>query len=213
MIFIFKWRSLMSNMISSVQKSIVWLIVLILVPLGFTFAAADDIKLDHVRLPEGFRIRLYARNLPNARSLALSPGGVLFVGTRKAGKVYAVIDQNRDGTADKSYIIADGLNMPNGVAFKNGSLYVAEVNRILRYDRVEQRLGQDNVPVVVNNSFPRDRHHGWKYIAYGPDGLLYVPIGAPCNVCESNDPRYASIMRLNADGSGLEIYGVLTGIR
>ena len=118
----------MSNMISSVQKSIVWLIVLILVPLGFTFAAADDIKLDHVRLPEGFRIRLYARNLPNARSLALGTGGVLFVGTRNAGKVYAVIDDDQDGTADESFVFAEGLSMPNGVAIKGGSLYVAEVD-------------------------------------------------------------------------------------
>jgi glucose/arabinose dehydrogenase len=101
--------------------------------------------------------------------------------------------------------------MPNGVAFKNGSLYVAEVDRILRFDRIERRLGQVMVPVVVNNSFPRDRHHGWKYIAFGPDGLLYVPVGAPCNVCQSNDPRYASIMRLKDDGSGLEVYA--RGIR
>ena len=190
---------------------IVWLIAILAVLPVYATATSDNIKLDHIKLPAGFSIRVYARDLPNARSLTLSPGGVLFVGTREAGKVYAVVDQNRDGTADNTYIIADGLNMPNGVAFKDGSLYVAEVNRILRYDRVEQRLGQDMVPVVVNNSFPRDRHHGWKYIAFGPDGLLYVPVGAPCNVCESNDPRYGSVMRLNADGSGLEMY--VRGIR
>ena len=193
------------------KKFLVWVTVIFLMQPWFTTAAADDIKLNKIKLPDGFRIRLYAQNLPHARSLALSPGGILFVGTRKAGKVYAVIDQNRDGTADKTYTIAERLNMPNGVAFKDGSLYVAEVNRILRYDRIEQRLGQKLDPVVVNNSFPRDRHHGWKYIAFGPDGWLYVPVGAPCNICERDDPRYASIMRLNADGSGLEI--VARGIR
>ena len=194
-----------------IKKYPAWMTLIFTVLAVVATAAADTIKLDLIRLPEGFRIRLYARDLPNARSLALSPGGVLFVGTRKSDRVYAVIDQNRDGTADKTYTIADGLNMPNGVAFKDGSLYVAEVDRILRYDSIEQRLGQAVDPVVVNNSFPRDRHHGWKYIAFGPDGLLYVPVGAPCNVCERNDPRFASIMRLNADGSGLEI--VARGIR
>ena len=195
----------------AVMKPYVWMMLsLMAFAVGLT-TTVDAINLDQIKLPEGFRIRLYAGNLPNARSMVLGPGGVLFVGTRKAGRVYAVLDQNRDGIADKSYTIAEGLNMPNGVAFKDGSLYVAEVNRILRYDKIEQRLGQELVPVVVNNSFPRDRHHGWKYIAFGPDGLLYVPVGAPCNVCERNDPRYASIMRLHADGSGVEI--VARGIR
>ena len=190
---------------------VVWLIAILAVMPAYTTANSDNIKLDQIKMPAGFRIRVYARNLPNARSLALSPGGIVFVGTRKAGKVYAVVDQDLDGSADKSFTIAEDLNMPNGVAFKNGSLYVAEVNRILRYDGVEKRLGENMDPVVLNNAFPRDRHHGWKYIGFGPDGRLYVPVGAPCNVCESNDPRYASIMRLNADGSGLEIYA--RGIR
>jgi glucose/arabinose dehydrogenase len=98
----------------------------------------------------------------------------------------------------------DRIRLPAG-------FQIAEVNRILRYDKAEQRLSEQIEPVVVNNSFPRDRHHGWKYIAFGPDGMLYVPVGAPCNVCEKNDPRYASIMRVRPDGSGLEIFA--RGIR
>ena len=97
-------------------------------------------------------------------------------------------------------------NTPNGVAFKEGSLYVAEINGVLRYDRIEERISNPPRPVVVNDSFPRDKHHGWKFIRFGPDGLLYVPVGAPCNICDSRDERYATIMRMRADGSGLEIF-------
>jgi glucose/arabinose dehydrogenase len=101
--------------------------------------------------------------------------------------------------------------MPNGVAFREGSLYVAEVNRVLRFDSIENHLASPLEPVVVRGDFPTDRHHGWKFIRFGPDGKLYVPIGAPCNLCESADPRYASIMRMNPDGSDLEVFA--SGIR
>ena len=187
----------------------------ILVPFFLIFFVASSchstggssgIKLNQLHLPDDFHINIYARNLPDARSMALSSGGVLFVGTRKAGKVFAVLDRNQDGIGDETIVFAAGLNMPNGVAVQNGSLYVAEINRILRYDQVERRLHEKPDAVVVNDSFPRDRHHGWKYIMFGPDGILYVPIGAPCNVCEESDPRYASIMRMHPDGNGLEIY-------
>jgi glucose/arabinose dehydrogenase len=165
-----------------------------------------NIPLELVKLPPGFKIDIYATDIPNARSMSLSPQGTLFVGTRKAGKVYAVLDPNGDFRADEVVILAEGLNMPNGVAFRNGSLYVAEVNRIMRYDDIEKQIHFPPKPVVVNNSFPRDRHHGWKYIAIGPDEMLYVPVGAPCNICKKEDPRYSTIMRLKLDGSGLEIY-------
>jgi glucose/arabinose dehydrogenase len=164
------------------------------------------IHLDRIELPAGFKIRLYATEVPNARSLTMSPSGVIFVGSRQAGKVYAVLDIDQDHVADEVIAIAEGLNMPNGVAFRNGALYVAEVNRILRYDSIEKSLRNPPKPVVVNDSFPKDQHHGWKYIAFGPDDRLYVPVGAPCNVCLEKDQRYASIMRMKPDGSRLEIY-------
>jgi glucose/arabinose dehydrogenase len=166
----------------------------------------NGIHLDLIRLPEGFKIDLYAEDIPNARSMVMSPGGVLFVGTRKAGRVYAVVDRDGDHRADEVVTLLKGMNMPNGVAFRNGSLYVAEVNRILRYDGIENRLHSPPAPVIVNDTFPRDKHHGWKYIAFGPDGRLYVPVGAPCNICEETDQRYASIMRMAPDGSQLEVY-------
>ncbi len=162
--------------------------------------------LDQIKLPPGFAISLYASNVPGARSMTLSPKGTLFVGTRRQGSVYAIVDRDHDQKADEVITIASGLNMPNGVAFRDGSLYVAEVNRILRYDNIEARLSDPPKPVVVTEGFPRDRHHGWKFIRFGPDGLLYVQVGAPCNVCERDDERYASIMRMRPDGGGLEVF-------
>ena len=157
--------------------------------------------LDKIKLPSGFKIAIYQDNIPNARSLVRSPKGTLFVGTRREGKVYAVLDRNGDQKGDEVITIVEGLNMPNGVAYRNGALYVAEVNRILRYDNIEDHLEFPPEPVVVNSSFPSDRHHGWKYTAFGPDGRLYIPVGAPCNVCERSDERYASMMRVMPDGS------------
>ena len=171
----------------------------------------DGLHLDKIRLPVGFRIQIYAKDIPNARSMALSPTGILYVGSRKAGKVYAVVDSNRDYRADKVMVVDDNLNMPNGVAFYDNDLYVAEVHRIVRYENITQQLNAPPDPIVVSNRFPRDQHHGWKYIAFGPDGWLYVPVGAPCNVCVRTDPRYAAIMRLKPDGSRLEIFA--SGIR
>lgn len=156
-----------------------------------------------IKLPPGFKIEVYADHIPGARSMALGPDGILFVGTRGQGKVYAVLDTNKDQKADQVIPILNNLSSPNGVAFKNGALYVAEINRVLRFDNILNGVKQ---PVVVNDSFPSDRHHGWKFIRFGPDNKLYVPVGAPCNICLSQDERYASIMRMNLDGSNLEVF-------
>ena len=162
-------------------------------------------------LPPGFQISPYATAVGGARSLALGDNGTIFVGTRSEGNVYALVDTNADYKADSKYVIDQGLNMPNGVAFRNGALYVAEVNRILRYDDIENNLTDPPEPAVVFGGYPSDMSHGWKFMAFGPDGKLYVPVGAPCNICESDEEIYASITRLNPDGSGLEIYA--RGIR
>ncbi|MEN6586304.1 MAG: sorbosone dehydrogenase family protein [Sulfuricella sp.] len=167
-------------------------------------AFAGALPLGDIRLPPGFTIGVYADKLPGARSMALGPDGTLFVGTRSEGKVYALQDRNGDGRADRVLTLASGLNMPNGVAFRDGALYVAEVNRILRYDAIESHLDRPPRPVIVNDDFPPDTHHGWKFIRFGPDGLLYVPVGAPCNICEPDPARYAAIFRMRPDGTGLE---------
>ena len=173
------------------------------------FAASDNLPTEKITLPAGFEIKLYAQ-VPNARSMTLSPNGTLFVGTRSGGKVYAIPTRD-EGAQIKPLVIAERLNMPNGVAVKDGALYVAEINRVLRYDDIEARLKNPPQPVVINDRFPRDRQHGWKFIAFGPDGDLYVPVGAPCNICEPDADRYAALMRIKPDGSNLEVFA--RGIR
>ena len=170
-------------------------------------------KLETLTLPEGFSIEVYTADVPNARQMSLSPNGTLFVSSRRAGNIYAVLDRDGDQSADRVFTIDSDLNMPNGVAFRDGALYVAEVNRVLRYDEIESNLATPPEPIVVNDSFPTERAHGWKFIAFGPEGRLYVPVGAPCNVCdnEESDPRFASILSMQPDGSDIQVYA--RGIR
>ncbi|MGC4022657.1 MAG: sorbosone dehydrogenase family protein [Cyclobacteriaceae bacterium] len=172
--------------------------------------SSDSLPLNTIKLPQGFSISIFAE-VDNARSMAISPSGTIFVGNRSEDKVYAVKDNDGDGKADKKWTIISGLNMPNGVAFKDGALYVAEVNRILKFSDIESKLDNPGEPQVVYDKYPTETHHGWKYIAFGPDGKLYIPVGAPCNICESKDPIYASITRMNPDGTGLEVYA--SGVR
>ncbi|HUL42626.1 MAG TPA: sorbosone dehydrogenase family protein [Burkholderiales bacterium] len=162
-------------------------------------AAAIELPLDKIKLPPGFAISVYAQ-VPGARSMTLGSDGTVFVGTVREGKVYAI---TRD---QKVHVIAEGLNVPNGVAYRHGSLYVAEINRILRYDNIEASISAPAKPIVVNDKYPKETHHGWKFIAFGPDGLLYVPVGAPCNICEPDPDRYALISRIKPDGSGYQVF-------
>jgi glucose/arabinose dehydrogenase len=167
---------------------------------------ASDSTEGLIFLPPGFSISTYAENVPDARSMTISPGNILFVGSMEAGRVYAVIDRDKDFKADEVITIAKGLTMPNGVALHDGDLYVAEVHRIIKYKDIENHLHNPGEPEVVFDSLPREKWHGWKFIRFGPDDKLYVPIGAPCNVCEPKDPHFATITRMNADGNGFEIY-------
>jgi glucose/arabinose dehydrogenase len=177
-------------------------ILLVVVAIGNSFAAA--LPLDKIKLPPGFAISIFADDVPNARAMVRGDKGTVFVGSMRPGKVYAL--RVRDGKAVETFVIASGLNMPVGVAFRNGALYVSAVDRILRFDKIEDNLAKPPAPQIVTDRLPADTHHGWKFIAFGPDGLLYVPVGAPCNVCNPDSSRYANIMRMQADGSGLEVY-------
>jgi len=166
---------------------------------------SKSLPLEKLKLPASFKIEIFAE-VENARSMAVSPSGIIYVGNRNSDKVYAIKDTDGDHKADKKWVIASGLNMPNGVAFRDGDLYVAEVSRVIKFPAIETKLGNPGQPVVVNDQFPTETHHGWKYIAFGPDGKLYVPVGAPCNICESENEIFASITRMNADGTGREVF-------
>jgi glucose/arabinose dehydrogenase len=176
--------------------------ILILGQLAFGACAAES-ELSQIELPPGFSIELFA-NVPNARQMALGER-TLFIGNRRGDKVYALELLDGNTRAGALHVITSGRNMPNGVAFKDGALYVAEVSRVLRFDGIESRLSKPPEPVVLPAEFPSDASHGWKYIAFGPDGKLYVPVGAPCNICDAGDP-YSTIWRMNPDGTGMEIF-------
>jgi glucose/arabinose dehydrogenase len=174
--------------------------------------ADPSLPLDTLRLAPGFAIEVFAR-APGARSLALGPPGVVFVGTRGEGVVHALLDRDGDGRAETVREVASGLDTPNGVAFHRGALYVAERSRIVRLDGVAAWLeGKGERPrrSVVYDRLPRERGHDWKVLRAGPDGKLYVPVGAPCNVCLREDP-FATIARLDPDGRNFEV--VARGVR
>lgn len=176
----------------------------LLVLLTTASAAAQD-QLAKLKLPPGFQISIYAPDAPNARQLALAPGGTLFAGTRQDGRVFALVDRDGDGVAETQHVIARDLNMPSGVAFRDGALYVAEVHRILRYDEIENRLADPPKPVVVYADLPDARHHGWKFIGFSPSGELFIPVGAPCNICDP-EPPFASILYLPAAGGPARVW-------
>jgi glucose/arabinose dehydrogenase len=186
---------------------------------GVAFSVEEKARLESIVLPKGFSIDYYAK-VPGARSLTRGPGGVIFVGSRGQGKVYALLGRDGGPQADKVVTIAGGLNSPNGIAYLGGDLYVAEIGRIIVFRDIADNLTGDASFDVITDVYPEDRAHGWKFIAFGPDGLLYVPVGAPCNICEREDPVYSSITRFDAAGtaksgsigrSDIEIYA--SGIR
>ena len=160
----------------------------------------DTLSLDKISLPEGYHIELYAEGVSNARAMDFAEDGTLFVGSRMEGSIYAI-------TSGKEVIVIDtGLEMPSGLDYFEGDLYVSEVSRINKYPDILNTYRQSPMPVVINDNLPSDRWHGWKFIRVGPDRKLYVPVGAPCNVCMREEEWYAAILRMNLDGSNLEIF-------
>jgi glucose/arabinose dehydrogenase len=168
--------------------------------------AADDDTLEHISLPPGFSIEVFA-DVPHARSLASGDAGTIFVSNRRGKSVYAV---TTDTNGRREVLEIDsGLNTPNGIAFFQGDLYVAEIDRVSRYRNIESRLQDMPAGEILDIELPSETHHGWRYIGFGPDDKLYISIGAPCNICERDG--YASIVRMNPDGSDRET--VATGVR
>ena len=170
-------------------------------------AALDKLPTAKLKLPPGFNIEVYAAGMANARSLALGNKGTVFVGSRLVDKVYGI--ENKDGKRSVK-IVASGLYRPNGVAFKDGTLYIAELSKVSKIDKVEDNLDSPPKPVVIYDKLPKDEAHGWKFIAIGPDNKLYVPVGQPGNVV-LHDEDHGQIRRMNLDGSGAEVY--VRGVR
>src|SRR4051794_2785569 len=170
-------------------------------------AAPDKLPTAKLKLPPGFNIEVYAAGMANARSLALGDKGTVFVGSRLVDKVYGI--ENKDGKSAVK-VIASGLYRPNGVAFKDGTLYVAELSKVSKIEKVEDNLDSPPKPVLIYDKLPKDEAHGWKFIAIGPDNKLYVPVGQPGNNV-LHDEDHGQIRRMNLDGSGAEVY--VRGVR
>jgi glucose/arabinose dehydrogenase len=157
-------------------------------------------------VPAGFKVEVFAENVGNARSMALGPQGTVFVGSQYAGNVYAVVDRDGDHKADQVLTIAKSLRQPNGVAVRNGALYVATTSQILRFDDIEKHLDAPPSPVTVRDNLPNpNQGHTWKFIAFGPDDMLYMSVGSTCNVC-APAAMTAAIVRMKPDGAGMEVF-------
>jgi glucose/arabinose dehydrogenase len=175
-----------------------------------TITPPENIPLNRLQVPPGFNIELWAHGNPGARMMARGDKGTVFQGSRAIGRVYAIFDKDGKRT---SKIIAEKLVQPNGVLYHKGSLYVAAINKVLRFDNIEDNLDNIPAPVDLTDAFklPPEVHHNWKFLAFGPDNKLYIPVGSPCNLCEINTGVHGQIRRYNLDGSGMEI--VARGVR
>ena len=170
-----------------------------------TLAVKPDVT--RLALPPGFSIEVVTSEVPNARQMALSENGVLYVGSRRAGNVYAVTNwQSTRGEAVEVQTIATGLKMPSGLVWHNNNLYVGALNQILSFEDIDDHLASPIDPKIITDTLPDKEHHGWKYLAIGPDGDLFVPVGAPCNICKSKDPRFASILKMNLKTGAASLY-------
>ena len=175
-----------------------------------TETALEKIPVDKIKLPPGFKAEIWSHGHPGGRTMVMGPKGTVFVGSRVIGRVYAITDK---GGKREAKILLQGLTQPNGLVVKDGALYVFAINKAFRYDNIEDKLDNPGDPVELTDKFnlPPEIQHNWKYVAFGPDGKLYVQVGANCNICEVNPGVHGQIRRYNADGTGMEI--VARGVR
>ena len=172
--------------------------------------SADKLPIDKIKLPSGFKAEVWSSGHPGARTMVMGDKGTMFMGTRTIGRVYAITDK---GGKREPKVIIQGMTQPNGLAFKDGSLYVFAINKVFRYDKIEDNLDKLPEPVELTKAYdlPDTIHHNWKYVDFGPDGKMYVQVGSNCNICETNPGIHGQIRRYNADGTGMEI--VARGVR
>ena len=175
-----------------------------------TVTALDKLPVDKLKLPAGFKAEVWSHGHPGARTMVEGPKGTIFMGTRQLGRVYAIV--NKDGKREVKTLL-QGLTQPNGLVIKDGALYVFAINKVYRYDNIEDKIDNPGQGVEMTEAFnlPPDIHHNWKYVAFGPDNKLYVQVGANCNICEINPGVHGQIRRYNADGTGMEI--IARGVR
>ena len=188
-------------------RALLWSAGLAVAPAACEAPAAEAEEAPATKgLAPGFALSVVTDAVPNARQMALSNNGVLYVGSRRAGKLYAVVLGETWDEEPEVVTFAHGLTMPSGLALHEGDLYVAALNRVLRYVDIDRAFRAQPTPDVVTDTLPNRRHHGWKYLSVGPDGFLYVPVGAPCNICLSEDPRFASILRMDSRTGATTVY-------
>lgn len=159
---------------------------------------AQALPLEQLQLPPGYRIEV-AAEVPNARQMTLSPAGILYVGTRRDGRVFALEDRDDDQRYETRQTLLSGRQMPNGVAWAKGDLYIAELTQLVRLSDIDQHLSTPPIPETLLGGLPDITHHGWKYLKQGPDGAFYFTLGAPCNACLEPEPHFASILRFDPD--------------
>lgn len=164
-------------------------------------ASADKLPVAKLKLPPGFHMEVYMAGVPNARSLRVSDKGTVFVSSLRVGRVHAIVEKN--GKRELK-TLAQGMHSPNGIALNNGTLYIAEIERISKIDDIENKLDTQPERTVIYDKLPSDEPHGWKFLAVGPDNKLYFNVGAPCNICMPPD-THAQLRRINLDGSGAEV--------
>ena len=173
---------------------------------------SHELPLDKLVLPEGFTIDVFADVL-NPRQLAMSTNGTVYVGSRRAGMLHALVDADSDGVAEDVIEIDTDLNLPSGIAWRDGDLYVGAVNQILVYRDIDTNFRNSPEPELLTDALPTERHHGWKYLAFGPDGMLYFNVGAPCNICLKDNPWYSTIMRTDVTKRPLQFEIYAHGVR
>jgi glucose/arabinose dehydrogenase len=168
-----------------------------------------EAQLPKLTVPAGFKVEVYQSGILDARGMRRGDKGTIFVSSLfVAGKIYAITEK---GGKREVKTVLSGLELPSGIEFRKGALYVATPKKVMRYDNIEDKLDSPPAPVDVFTDLPGDIPHGWKFLRFGPDGNLYVPIGAPCNICTIDADKYSVIFRITPDGKDKQI--VARGVR